>query len=352
MNRNFLLVLPLFLLSIPALHAQPGSLAATEARLHALATDVLNHDSLSYKIEQNKQFANILIDVLQRPESFNYPFDSLKTVSVLEAEDRSFRIFTWHIVDKNKDEYYGEQYHYFFGVVQRKYQNPQGKTEYLVIPLVEMQQLPRDVENRIFDNNQWVGALYYPLKNKKYLPKYKMKYDMGGKKEKGDFYLLLGWNGNDNRSNYKMVETISFDPKDKNRVIFGANVFYFDALPKARALFKYSDYAPFTLNFSYTKSGPGKWFKKEMIVYDHLADPFARGGNKPEEIWSMGPDGSYDALSYYKRGGYFEWYRNVELAEKFNNKVTQKYVQELQARELEKLKAAGIDGTTSNRPGN
>ncbi len=352
MKRNSLLVLALFFLSLPTLRAQQGSLQAIERQLQALAADVLNHDSLSHKIEQNKRFAGILIEVLRRPESFDYAFDSLKTVSILEAEDHSFRLFTWHIVDKNKDQYYGEQYHYYFGLVQRRYQNEQGKIEYLVIPLVEMPQLPRDIESRILDNNTWLGALYYPLKNKKYLPKYRMKYDMGGKKEKGDFYLLLGWNGNDNRSNYKVVETITFDPKDKNRVLFGANVFYFEALPKARALFKYSDYAPFTLNFSYTKSGPGKWFKKEMIVYDHLADPYARGGNKPQEIWSMGPDGSYDALSYYKRGGYFEWYRNVELAEKFNNKVTQKYIQELQERELEKQRAAGLNTAASERPDN
>lgn len=350
MKQKTLFLLSACVLSLFPLFAQQSSLPNIESRLKTLAAAVLNHDSLSYKIKQNREFASILMEALERPESFTYPFDSLKTVSVLEAEDHSFRIFTWYIVDKNYDQYYGEQYHYFFGLVQRKYENPQGKTEYLVIPLVEMAELPRDIESRILDNNTWLGALYYPAKNKKFIPRYKAKSMPGEKKVKGYFYLLLGWNGNDNRSNYKIVETISFDPKNKNRVLFGASVFYFDAIPKSRALFKYSDYAPFTLNYSYAKGGFGNWFKKEMIVYDHLADPYQRGGNKLQEIWEMGPDGSYDALSFYKRGGYFEWYRNVELAEKFNAKVTQKYLQEIQTREQEKQSAAGINTSTPERP--
>ncbi len=351
MNSFRYFLLALLLISLNRADAQQP-LSQAETTLSKMARDILNHDSLTYKINQNRRFASQLIETLKRPESYEYDFDSLQTVSILEAEDHSFRIFTWYIVDKNYEEYYAEQYHYFFGLVQRKYINEQGGTEYIVIPLVEMQDIPRDIENRLLDNTNWLGALYYPAKNKNHIPAYQIKVERGGKKEKSKVYLLMGWNGNDNRSNYKVVEALSFDPKDKNKVLFGANVFYFDILPKSRALFKYSDYAPFTLNFSYVKSGIGKLFKKEMLVYDHLADPRMQGGQKLQEVWEMGPDGSYDALSFYKRGGYFEWYRNVELAEKFNNKLTQKQLQEIRDREAAAQQAAGIDTSGGERPDN
>ncbi|MEO0471990.1 MAG: hypothetical protein AAF206_20350, partial [Bacteroidota bacterium] len=110
------------------------SLPAVEAKLQALAQDILFHDSLTVKREKNREFAKILFETLKRPESFTYPFDSLKSISILEPADKSFRLFTWYIVDKNFNEYYSDQYSYHFGLVQRKYEN-KGETEYLVIPL-------------------------------------------------------------------------------------------------------------------------------------------------------------------------------------------------------------------------
>lgn len=328
------------------LTAQHSSIEEAELELAELADVILRHDSLKVKIQKNKKFSKILIDLLKKPESFTYPFDSLKSISILTAEDKSFRIFTWHMVDKNYKQYYGEQYHYYFGLVQRKYVS-NGQTEYIVIPLLEMPTIPRGVENMVLDNGNWLGALYYPPRYGEYIPSQTLKYysrreqDGSGspKKIKQDFYVLMGWNGNDEKSNYKMIEVMSFDPDDKNRVIFGADVFYFDAIPKYRALFKYSEYAPFSLNYAYVKKGRAG--KRKMIVYDHMGSP-KPGDQKLTEIWEMGPDGSYDAIGFYKKGGYFEWYRNIELAEKYNNKITKKQQEEVMERERKKLEAAGI----------
>ena len=66
-----------------------------------------------------------------------------------------------------------------------------------------------------------------------------------------------------------------------------------------------------------------------MLIYDHLAPPQHA---RPTEMLELGPDGSYDALSYYKRfGGYFEWYRNVETAEKYESRKHAKEMAKLQA---------------------
>jgi hypothetical protein len=342
LSMFFLLFSPWWLL------AQP-SLETVEKELQDLAHQVLYDDSLGTKIKRNKEFSSLLIETLRRPESYRYPFDSLKTISILQAEDNSFRIFTWHIVDKNYNQYYSKQYHYFFGLVQRRYEHD-GQTDYLVIPLLDMQEAPAGVENMVLDNYNWFGAQYYPPKNSSgKLESYTLKFlDRANtppgeniKEIKQDFYVLLGWNGNDQRSNIKLVEVMSFDPEDPEHIIFGADVFYFDMIPKYRAVFQYSEFAPFTLNYAKVKKG---WFglgKKEMIVYDHLAPP--KYGTSPlEEVYNMGPDGSYDALYFYKRRGYFEWYRDVELADKFNNQYNRKQVEEMRERERKKLEEAGI----------
>ena len=323
---------------------QAQLLSEIESELKVMAQDILLHDSLNYKIEQNKKFTRLLIRTLKRKESFNYNFDSLKTISILKPADNSFRIFTWFIVDKNYKEYYGEQYHYYFGLVQRKYTNEDGRVEYVVIPLIEMPQLQQGVENMVLDNNSWVGALYYLPRNEKYIPSYNMKYynQHEQKQKKQKFYLLMGWNGHDLSSNYKVIDAISMDMEDKNKVIFGANVFYFDVIPKHRAIFHYSEYAPFSLNFSYVKGGPFNLFNKKMIVYDHLAMP-GENRKKLQELYELGPDGSYDGLSFIKSKGQFKWYKNVVLAEKFNNKQTRRQQELVREREQKRLKEAGIE---------
>ena len=45
----------------------------------------------------------------------------------------------------------------------------------------------------------------------------------------------------------------------------------------------------------------------------------------------MGPDGTYDALSWYGRtGGYFEWYCTVQTAEKDGGRRHRKEMEKLQ----------------------
>jgi hypothetical protein len=332
-----------------ALAAQPSDLPSVERQLKVWAAEMLDHPSLEVKKQRNREFSRLLIETLKRPESYTYPFDSLTTISRLSPEDGSFRIFTWQIVDQqNPEQYYGQQSHYYFGVVQRRYVE-NGQTEYLVIPLVEMPEIPAGAENMVFDNNRWLGGLYYPPRYHDHLPRYSLKYfdpkqmTAGGKVKKArqDFYLLMGWNGLDQRSNLKFVEVLSFDPKDKTRVIFGANVFYFDpVIPKFRAMFRYSEYAPFTLNYAYVKAGLTG--RQQMIVYDHLASPKGAGRAPLEEIYEMGPDGSYDALRYDRGPGEFTWVKNIGLAEKYNSKLNQKELEARREAEQRKLREAGI----------
>ena len=74
-----------------------------------------------------------------------------------------------------------------------------------------------------------------------------------------------------------------------------------------------------------------------MIVYDHLGTP-KPGDRRLTKVEEIGPDGSYDALYFYKKGGYFEWYRNVELADKYLSKLHRK-----QQAEIRKNQQAIVD---------
>lgn len=327
-NIFFLSILLLAGWATPLAYGQ-RPLPEVELELQQMADEILNHEDFEYKFEQNKAFAALLSQTLRRPESYRYPFDSLQTIGILRAEDNSFRVFTWQIMDqKDPSLRYGPAVHYYFGFIQRKYQTAQGSTEYIVIPLIEMQEVPPGVENMVLDHTQWLGGIYYPAKyHGDEIPRYTFKYyDPKVRKRNGevkkvrqDMYVLMGWNGLDNRSNIKFVEVLSFDPRDSSRVLFGANVFYFDKLvAKHRAIFRYSEYAPFTLNFGYVKAGLFPWSKKKMIVYDHLGTP-KPGEQRLTEIWEMGPDGSYDALEF-KRGGRFQWRKNVEVIRKLTRK--------------------------------
>lgn len=335
--------------------AQQEPLPALEQRMSQLAIRLLEDSirvdgntqfhTLDQKLSTHKAFSQTLTQALRRPESFAYPFDSLNTISILRAQDGSFRVFTWMIRDRYLKDRQFEEYHYYFGLIQRKYINPQGGVEYVVIPLVEMNKIPQDAENRILDHFHWLGGLYYPPRFSEEIPDYQLKYidpALGpkAKAQKQKFYLLFGWNGADHTTNMKFVDVMTFHPEKKDQVIFGASVFYFDLIPKTRVVFRYSENAPFNLNFSHVKTGPLNLFKRKMIVFDHLAQQ-RNGVRQMVSAFSLGPDGSYDALNFYKKAGVFEWRRNVSLADKYNDKLTQRSQREFAEKERKRIQTLG-----------
>lgn len=318
-------------------------LAQVEKELQKMAYDILNHDSVAYKVALNKKFASLLYETLQRPESYDYPFDSLRTISMLRADDNAFRIFTWYIEAQNRKEMYGPQEHYHFGFVQRvkkDEKNPDAKkrNELIVIPLIETEGGVASIEGEEMSSNNWFGALYYPMKSQTTLPSFTFQYNERlknskekPKKKKRKVYVLLGWNGADNTCNYKLLDLISFDDeKDPKTAIFGASIIYFGRIPKYRAVFKYSEYAPFGMNTAKVKYGGLFGLgSKEMIVYDHLGSPVK--AQEMKEIWNMGPDGSYDALEINRRKGYIGWFKNVELSEEGGPTMSAAKLKKIQA---------------------
>ena len=223
-------------------------------------------DGSEQGIRQNAcyEFIRQLVLALKLEGSYEYPFDSLQRISILYPDDKSFRIFNWQLpLTTGKQRY--------FGAIQLK-----DDKELRLYPLYDYSDNMSNAADTITDNERWYGALYYRI------------LEVKGKGKK--YYMLFGWDGNNMRSNKKLLEVLSFT-KEKEPV-FGAPVFYFgkesDQNGIGRFIIEFKEDAQVSLNYDEDL---------RMITYDHLipADPSTR-----DLPYTYVPDGSYEA---------FEWRR-------------------------------------------
>ncbi len=299
--------------------AQSVDLPTLEKELARLGRFVLDHEDTRAKDSVNQQFIALWKAVLSHPEAFSYPFDSVVTVSDLCPPDSSFRIFTWQVVD------FPRQVHEYYGLLVRRWR--ESKKSPWKVRVFELRAIPEvleeeDVERRTLTQDEWVGALYYhPRYSTHGVLAYtgEAQVPRGRKlvREKFTFYVLLGWNGYDRRRNFKVVETLFFDPKRPDQVFFGAPVIYAGPVPKMRLVLEYGETTALSLNLGWYVKRPGARKHYPAIVFDHVS-PLPRNKRKLDDIRSVfGSDGTYDALEYWKkrrwegRKGILVYRRNV-----------------------------------------
>ncbi|MBP6641085.1 MAG: hypothetical protein KA293_12410, partial [Bacteroidia bacterium] len=97
LNTSFVFLFFAFSMPIFAQEKDPDAnktIQQVEKELAPMARMMLNDTSTTKKIELNKEFIVRMTNLLAREESYDYPFDSLKTISHLRPDDNSFRIFT------------------------------------------------------------------------------------------------------------------------------------------------------------------------------------------------------------------------------------------------------------------
>ncbi|MBX7107854.1 MAG: hypothetical protein K1X61_04315 [Chitinophagales bacterium] len=215
-------------------------------------------------IRQNACYSFIrkLVNALQLPGSFDYPFDSLKRISILVADDKSFRIFNWQLpLASGKQRY--------FGAIQLR-----DDAELKLFPLYDYSDNMLHPEDTITNSERWYGALYYRMLTVK----------GHGKK----YFMLFGWDGNNLRSNKKVLEVLSFT-KEKEPV-FGAAIFDFGKHSERndikRFMLEYKKDAEVSLNYD---------ADLQMITFDHLIPQDPSTKDLP---FTYVPDGSYDAFSW------------------------------------------------------
>ena len=230
-----------------------------ELQLSGLGYEILNGADDQTKATSTRQFIRTLVRALKVKGSFAYPFDSLKTVSIIKPKDNSFRIFNWNLPTSMGKYMY-------FGAIQM------NSRDLKLFPLLDSSDKIQHITDTITDNNFWYGAHYYKLIENKY--------------KKKNYYTLLGWDGNDPGSNKRVIEILTFE---EGKPIFGAPIIKpGNELVQTRMLFEHSEQANMVLRYH---------DKRKVLFYENLIPAKSSGTG----IYSTYlPDGTFDYLEFKK----------------------------------------------------
>lgn len=239
-----------------------------------LFIDFVNSRDEKTRIETSKKFSDGLKSALAEDSKRELPFDSLKKYRVmLESPDKLVRIFTWDVP-------FSDYSHTYYGFVQAY--NRKSK-KYEVYELKDKSAAIKDPENSSLDNTKWFGAYYFHIIETKH------------KRKK--YYTLLGWDGNNQSTNKKIIDVLTINEKGFPK--FGEPVFSDEkGKIKKRIIFEYK--AGVTMSLRYDEEKPG-------IVFDHLSpsDPNLEG------VYSFyGPDFTYDMLQF--KDGKWLYVKNID----------------------------------------
>ena len=235
---------------------------------HLGRTFINDQNDLARK-NANYQFIKTLVAALRVPHSFDFPFDSVKTITTTKSPDDKFRIFSWHVA--NDDGSYR-----FYGAIQMNTAGPlklYGLEDYT--PLI------KDAEDTVSDNRTWFGAQYYTI-----IP-------VSGSRP---YYVMLGWKGNNDKSTKKVIEALSFQ---NDKPVFGMPVFDGNGKRRKRVVFQYARQASMLLKYIPSE---------HLIVFDNLAPPDKKSKDLPE---TYGPDLSYNG--YKLKNGEWVYQDNLDM---------------------------------------
>lgn len=221
---------------------------------------IVNDSLQSNRYAACKKMILTLKEALKHQNSFNYPFERVKTVSIQYPQDSSFRIFTWQL-------YMDENHYRYFGAIQM------NTPELTLFPLIDRS---GDIENANIEQfeltaDKWYGALYYKI--------------IETDSPNGKYYLLFGFDGYEFFHKRKLIDVLTFK---MGQPVFGAPVFKYedDAEPatvKKRFLVEYSPESSVTVNYDVIR---------DMIIFDNLMVVTGQYGEGPTKI----PDGTYQGF--------------------------------------------------------
>ena len=229
-----------------------------EDTLGLLAWVIVNDSVPQNRFAATRKMIPTLVKALKIKNSFSYPFEQLRTVSILYPPDSTFRIFTWQLyVDVDDYRYYG--------AIQM------NRPELELYPLIDRSRQVASPEQDILPPDRWYGALYYNIHP--------------FESPQGRQYLLFGFNGHSLFNKKKLVDVLRFE---NGKVVFGSPVFIQeDSLTGSRTVRhrivkEYSAESSIRLNYDETFG---------LILFDHLVPLAGSYGQGPVNV----PDGSYEA---------------------------------------------------------
>jgi hypothetical protein len=271
MNLKDLFVLP-FMAAISGLYAQDTS-GFYHFRSEEQLLCPVSMQFVAAKTDAQRRTAAIEVyqrlgELLALPNSWNYSFDTLKqaAVSVLTAADGKCRLFTWNLILKDGR-------HLYFGYVQYRI-----KKEWKLEALLDTarNKIP-DITYAETDAARWPGALYYNIQPFKF--------------KKNTYYLLLGYDGADARTNRKIMDVLNLNRGEG--VLFGVPVFRReegDYEPCLRWITEAANQAVISLRYEPVR---------EIIVLSELTKAY---DDAPDEPSYKVPSGDYHFFSRDSKG--------------------------------------------------
>ena len=252
-------------------NAQQFDIAPLEEDCLALFKDLKSDDD-ALKAESADKIEKSLAEFFETNSNFNHTFDTLRFLGQLTSDDDQLRLITFNY-PLNDGTF---KYHC---ILIHKVKD--GNIS--IVKLKDQQSVWDSLKFQTLNADQWYGALYYRILVNRY--------------KKNTYYTLIGWDGNNNRSNRKVVDVLDLSGTQPS---FGAPIFQKDDQLQHRLIFEYTNDANMALNYQ----------KEEgLIVMDHLAPEHPR---LKGQFQFYGPDFSYDALKFKKGKWIFIQDHNAE----------------------------------------
>jgi hypothetical protein len=248
------------------------SLVAKEKRLYVLGDSIVDSWNEFGRMDALTDFIPRFVQALKIPGSFTYPFDSFSFMYIIKSPDEKFRLYSWALrFDDGTYRYYGALH----------FKDEEGASQ--LLPLYDKSKdiMYDAVEDTILHHENWYGALYYDILKIKHKRK--------------DYYILLGWDGNNYRSSKKIIDVFSFD--ENNELQIGAPLFERGDTYKMRRVFEFNKEYTMVLKADE---------KSKMIVFDRLVAPKEKDAGKP---WLYVPSDMYDYY-HFKKG---KWHFHEDL---------------------------------------
>jgi hypothetical protein len=256
-NRSSLLIFLLISLLSTASAGKRDPITVLEDSLQKKAKQIRVVTDDKGRLVMNQQFLKLLKEGLNLRGSFDYPFDSLKTIAKLYSPDKTFRIYNWNLPMSDGTNSY-------FCLIQMK-----EKKKVRLIELYDVGDTLKNPETTLLTGRKWFGALYYKI----------IATTLGSR----TYYTLLGWNGLNPQVYRKLIEVLTFD--GNRNPLFGARIFpKYQGGKNVRVLFSYSSQTTMVLRYEQQSVTTGKkqWdsnkkrFESEerspwMILFDQLA---------------------------------------------------------------------------------
>jgi hypothetical protein len=195
-----------------------------EDSLTFLSSKIRKAENDSIKLSLNKQFHETLYRTLLYTGSFDYPFDSLKTIAKLTSPDKRFRIYNWNLPK-------GDGTNIYFGFIQL---NSRDNPDHAIFDLLDRSDSIPQPDLSILDDHTWYGSLYYKIILTTF--------------DNQEFYTLLGWDGLSSQINQRVIEILTIDTS--GHLHFGAKIFRnYGNDEECRLLFKYTSSASMVLKY-------------------------------------------------------------------------------------------------------